>query len=171
MSLCPGTMAIFCPGTSRDKITTWLAKKMSKKSKIVKKIKIANFLIWVHFFPSVRHPVPGQDGTGCQNPIQACPGPFHGKMSKSCPGPSLDKILSLFHCPFVPGQWRNFCPFVTKSCTVPYRWKPYYLVTVVGLNTCWIYVPIKSVKNYPDKIKITLIKIEFYLNFWIKINY
>ena len=24
----------------------------------------------------------------------------------------------------VPGQWRNFCPFVPKSCTVPSRWKP-----------------------------------------------
>jgi hypothetical protein len=29
----------------------------------------------------------------------------------------------LSRCPFVPGQGRNFCPFVPKSCTVLSRWK------------------------------------------------
>ena len=38
---------------------------------------------------------------------------------------SHGKILSLSHCPFVPGQWRNFCPSVLKSCTVLSHWKPY----------------------------------------------
>ena len=33
----------------------------------------------------------------------------------SRPVPALGKILSLFHCPFVLGQGRNFCPFVPKS--------------------------------------------------------
>ena len=28
---------------------------------------------------------------------------------------SLGKIFSLSRCPFVPGQWRNFCHFVPKS--------------------------------------------------------
>ena len=31
--------------------------------------------------------------------------------------------FGLSRCPFVPGQFRNFCPFVPKSCTVPFRWK------------------------------------------------
>ena len=61
----------------------------------------------VFSFVSVPRDVSGRDGTGCQNPV-----PSHGK------------ILSLSHCPFVPGQGRNFCPVVPKSCAVPSRWKP-----------------------------------------------
>ena len=37
---------------------------------------------------------------------------------------SHGKILSLYRCPSVPGQWRNFCPFFLKSCTVLSCWKP-----------------------------------------------
>ena len=44
------------------------------------------------------------------------------------PVPSLCKIFSLSRCPFVPGQGRNFCPFVPKSCAVPSRWKPQFQV-------------------------------------------
>ena len=61
----------------------------------------------VFSFVSAPRDVPGRDGTGCQNPV-----PSHGK------------ILSLSRCPFVPGQGRNFCPVVPKSCAVPSRWKP-----------------------------------------------
>ena len=52
----------------------------------------------------------------------------------SRPVPALGKILSLSSCPFVPGQWRNFCPFVPKSCTVPSRWKPYYIQSEIPFN-------------------------------------
>ena len=66
-----------------------------------------------HFFANqivlLSRDVPGRDGTACL---------------KSRPVPSRGKILSLSRCPFVPGQWRNFCPVVPKSCTVPSRWKP-----------------------------------------------
>ena len=61
----------------------------------------------VFSFVSVPRDVPGRD-----------------KLSKSRPVPSRGKILSLSRCPFVPGQGRNFCPFVPKSCAVPSRWKP-----------------------------------------------
>ena len=47
----------------------------------------------------------------------------------SRPVPSLGKIFSLSRCPFVPGQGRNVCPVVPKSCTVPSRWKPYPIST------------------------------------------
>ena len=40
--------------------------------------------------------------------------------------PSRGKLLSLSSSPFVPGQWRNFCPVVPKSCTVPSHWKLYF---------------------------------------------
>ena len=40
--------------------------------------------------------------------------------------PSHDKILSLSLFHFVPGQWRNFCSFVPKSCTVRSSWKSYW---------------------------------------------
>ena len=53
-----------------------------------------------------------------------CPGPSCPEFWLSRPIPSLGKIFSLSRCPFVPGQWRNFCPVVPKSCTVPSRWKP-----------------------------------------------
>ena len=62
----------------------------------------------VFSFVSVPRDVPGRD-----------------KLSKSRPFPSRGKILSLSRCPFVPGQGRNFCPVVPKSCAVPSRWKPY----------------------------------------------
>ena len=61
----------------------------------------------VFSFVSVPRDVLGRDGTSCQNPV-----------------PSRGKILSLSRCPFVPGQGRNFCPDVPKSCAVPSRWKP-----------------------------------------------
>ena len=44
----------------------------------------------------------------------------------SWPVLSHGKIFRLSRCPFVPGQWRNFCPFVPKSCTVLSRRKPYF---------------------------------------------
>ena len=53
------------------------------------------------------------------------PGTSRDSLSKSRPVPARRKILSSSRCPFVPGQGRNFCPFVPKSCTVPSRWKRY----------------------------------------------
>ena len=47
------------------------------------------------------------------------------------PVSSLGKILSLSCCPFVPGQWRNFCPIVPKSCPVPLETLKYTLYTVL----------------------------------------
>ena len=43
--------------------------------------------------------------------------PARGNMSKSRPGLSHGKILSMSRCPFVPGQWGNFCLFL--DCSVP----------------------------------------------------
>jgi hypothetical protein len=54
------------------------------------------------------------------------PGTSRDRLSKSRPVPARRKILSLSRCPFVPGQGRNFCPFVPKSCTVPSRCKRYF---------------------------------------------
>ena len=58
------------------------------------------------------------------------PGTGRDRLSKSRPVPSRGKILSLSRCPFVPGQGRNFCPVVPKSCAVPSRWKPYYRAAI-----------------------------------------
>ena len=79
-----------------------------------KKKKMDNFWLLLTFFFDnqivfLSRDVPVRDGTAC---------------SKSRPVLFRGKILSLSRCPFVPGQWRNFCPFVPKSCTVPSRWKP-----------------------------------------------
>ena len=46
---------------------------------------------------------------------------FFDRLSQ--PVPSLGKIFSLSHCPFVSWQWRNFSPFVQKSWIVQSRWK------------------------------------------------
>ena len=56
-------------------------------------------------------------------PVFGCPGPSRPGFWLSRPVPSLGKIFSLSRCPFVPGQWWNFCPVVPKSFTVPSRWK------------------------------------------------
>ena len=93
-----------CSCLSLDKNTTWLSK---KKWKIGKK-KNGNKKD-PPFFSSVLG-----DGRGQLVKIR----PFTVCV------PSLGKILSLSSCPFDPGQWRNFCPFVPKSCTVPSCWKP-----------------------------------------------
>ena len=68
-------------------------------------------------------------GTGQAVKISYCPvlHPVPDFDRLSWPGPALGKILSLSHCPFGPGQWGNFAPFVPKSSTVPSRWKPYSL--------------------------------------------
>ena len=87
-------------------------KKNWKKNWKKKKILTILDFFW-HFFANqivlLSRDVPGRDGTACL---------------KSRPVPSRGKILSLSRCPFVPGQWRNFCPVVPKSCCVPSRWKP-----------------------------------------------
>ena len=51
-------------------------------------------------------------------PYGLCPRPIPAFDRLSWAVPSLGKILSLSHCPYVQGQWRNSCSFVPKSCTV-----------------------------------------------------
>ena len=56
-------------------------------------------------------------------------GSSHGKMSKSCPVPWQNVKTKSRPVPWqdfelVPGQCRNFCPFVPRGKTVPSRWKP-----------------------------------------------
>ena len=75
----------------------------------------ASFSALSRFVP---HPVPDF----------GCPGPSRPEFWLSRPVPSLGKIFSLSRCPFVPGQGRNFCPVVLKSCTVPSRWKRYFVL-------------------------------------------
>jgi hypothetical protein len=89
------------------------------QNRMLKKNQKKNPIFLTLSFISVPRDVPGRDGTGCQNPV-----------------PSRGKIFSLSRCPFVPGQGRNFCPFVPKSCTVPSRWKRYSkLPQLKGLNS------------------------------------
>jgi hypothetical protein len=128
LSLCPGTNKFSCSGVplSQDKGQNHppktrkgrseTGKGCSKLGKEVLREKLCSKTGWwrkirknFHFlslFLSFLSRGMSWDGTGCQNPV-----PSHGK------------ILSLSRCPFVPGQGRNFCPFVPKSCTVPSRWK------------------------------------------------
>ena len=92
LSLCPRMIAeAKIPGQTslfRDKITTWLSKKMQKNVKIVKKM---------YFFPSVP-----QHGISLQNPVLDCLGLSLGKMSKSLPG-----TARFWACPIVPLSWDN----------------------------------------------------------------
>ena len=57
-----------------------------------------------------------RDGTGCQNPV-----PFR-------------PLARFWPCPFVPGQGRNFCPSVPKSCTIRSRWKRYLKLEMNSLK-------------------------------------
>jgi hypothetical protein len=115
------------PGTKKSQNVSKISQKISKKKFLFKN---CNFLLFLPLCPVV---VPGYSGTG-----QAVNIPSRGKISKPCPvpcpGPDFDwlsrpapsrgKILSLFRCPFVPGQQWIFCPFVPKRCTLPSHWKP-----------------------------------------------
>jgi hypothetical protein len=128
LSLCPGTKTfplsrcpsvpgqgqeqmsrdkLLCPGTSRDKIIFPNGHKKQKKrrSKTGKRCSTIG---------------KGRSKTG--KDILKQPVSSHGK------------ILSLSCCPFVPGQKRNFCPDVPKSCAVPSRWKRYLHVPSFCLN-------------------------------------
>ena len=120
LSLCPGTRA-----AARILGKTSLSQDVPGQKMFKKALNFQKKT----FCPVV---VPGLSGTGWDRLSKSRPGPFRGKVSKPVPGfdwlswpvPACGKILSLSRCPFVPGQWRNFCPFVLKSCTVPSRWKP-----------------------------------------------
>ena len=153
LSLCPGTKKNSCPGVplSRDKgrskcpgtnssvpgrpRTKWI-KNFQKNDQISCfwtsfscfrtsfSCSRTTFSVLEHHFPVLERPfllcpvlsrIPSRILA-----IPACPIPDFG-----CPVPSLGKSFSLSRCPFVPGQWRNSCPFVLKSCTVLSRWKPY----------------------------------------------
>ena len=71
--------------------------------------------------------------TGQAVKIQSEPVPWQNikTLSMSWPGfllavparPIMWQGLDLVTLSFVPGQWRIFCPFFLKSCTVPFRWK------------------------------------------------
>ena len=118
LSLCPGTEAAAAKIPRRHYL---VVKKNVRKSE-----KLA---IFYFFFKNCIF--------ACQNPVRpaSCPGFWQKNSDCPIPRPVPDfdrlswpvlshcKILSLSRCPFVPGQWRNFCPFVPKSCTVPSRWK------------------------------------------------
>ena len=79
-----------------------------------------------------------RDGTSCQNPV-----------------PPRGKISSLSRCPFVPGQWRNFCPVVLKSCTVPSHWKPYFI------HDLFSYKKIPGLKLFCPGMSSCLVKVAF----------
>ena len=57
-----------------------------------------------------------------------------GQLSKSCC--HAVPTLSVLDIELVPGQWRNFCSFVPKICTVPSCWKHYYKLKILGLKIC-----------------------------------
>ena len=115
--------------TNTSTITTWLAKKMSKKVKNC--IFLSKFVIFLLFFPGLFQDWPRQAIKIPTQPflwqsvkIQSCPGLSHGEMSKSYPDQSHTKIMSLSFSSFFPGQWRNFCSFALPDKTVPSCWKP-----------------------------------------------
>ena len=85
------------------------------------------------------------------------PGTGRDRLSKSRPVPSRGKILSLSRCPFVPGQGRNFCPFVPKSCTVPSRWKRHWRVVQLSWDLVLTLDPSKSLETL-RRIKNTIHK-------------
>ena len=107
-----------------------------------------NFSQFFHLFcPLV---VPGFYEKGRERLSKSRPGLARGKISKPCPIPhsvpdfdwlsqpvlSHDKILSFSCCPFVPGQQRNFCPIVPKSCTVLLEtllWRDSFLLQTLTL--------------------------------------
>ena len=84
------------PGHTKTKSLSYCQKKF-----VIRKISL--FFLWSQ--------VPARDGMGQTVKIPS---------RQSC-----GKILSLYRCPFVLGQWGKFCPFVPLSGTVPYHWKPY----------------------------------------------
>ena len=106
---------LFSPGTSWDKTTFWLAKKMSKKSKIVKKNnQNCNLFTLFSLCPVAK----------CQNPVLALSGPwqvFDLVPFSLSPG-TMKGHLSC--CVFVLGQWRDFCPFVPQDKKIPSCWNP-----------------------------------------------
>jgi hypothetical protein len=117
----PGTNSSV-PGRPRTKPGQ---KNLKKKSQIFFFFKNCNFFI-LFFLLSRGCPGIFRDGKG-----QAVK--TRDKISKSCPGRFRRKILSLSHCPFVPGQWRDFCPFVPRDKKIPSRWKPYYVYMLVHI--------------------------------------
>ena len=97
-------------------------------------------------------------------PVFGYPGPSRSKFWLSRPVPSLGKIFSLFRCPFVPRQWRNFCPFVLESCTVPSHWKPLYRFVIHDPDAgIWMKTKINNnttpVCNHISLTKITWFEI------------
>ena len=134
-NVCPRTKKILvsltlCPGPragkkswdievcSRTKLLSHCEKKNSKKENCQKKVKKCIFFLLFSFCPK------SQPETRQERQSKSCLVPSHGNMSKSCPGTSHGKILSLSCCPCVPGQWGNFCSFVPRLRTVPSCWKP-----------------------------------------------
>ena len=91
-----------------------------------------------------RQPIKNRTGRGtgqslflCQNLIPSRPAshPKFWQVVPAHPVPLQDfELVPLSRCPFVPGQWKNFCPFVPKKCTVLSCWKPSYLL---GCAACF----------------------------------
>ena len=109
----PGTKPLSdCHRKCQKKSQKWQKKSFSK---------IVTLKIFFLFCPLA---VPWYCRTGRDRLSKSIPGLSCGKMSKSYPGPFHGKILRLSHCPFVSGQWRDFCPFVQLDKKILSRWKP-----------------------------------------------
>ena len=119
------------PGRPRTKSLPHCQKKMSKKVKNCQNCFFSKNAIFSLFsICPVSHP-----GTGQDRRSKSRHGLSHSKTWKSCsvlarlvakcqnPLPA-HPLARRWACPFVPGKWRIFCPFVPQDKTVLSRWKP-----------------------------------------------